>query len=409
MKKNYLNLLMVLLPLIMIAQVTVKDTIFSKIDPALVAFEVDVTTSSTAVEGKLDIQLTVPSFEAGGETLVDIESIEYKYGFTGRQSKLLEETVVVPVPDDFASTGFISISHNLTYTNKRPYYYTIKVLYKDGSFTATDTGSTSSNRPTRSYPMCYLPDTGVETLDKMSDGFWLKTTVYTNFPDEESAIIRLDLVEGSPIYGSDPYKVLTDYVWTNRPVSPAGQLAYFDKIYIDNDNDFSTGKENLASFNGTKYDTHDVRTFFGGESSQFIRIYKQDPLDLGPGVPASQIDADGYTYLTFGGDLGDKVKATNGDVAVGSTVAVPVKITAALGVNDAEFENVSIYPNPSTGIFHITGVKNIKNVNIFDITGKNIYSKKNTYSVNISDKSKGFYFLKVETEKGSITKKIIID
>lgn len=400
---------MVFLPLTMIAQVTVKDTIFSKIDTALVAFEVDITTSSTAVEGKLDIQLTVPSFEAGGETLVDIESIEYKYGFTGRQSKLSEETVVVPVPDDFATTGFISIPHNLTYTNKRPYYYTIKVLYKDGSFTATDSGSTSSNRPTRSYPMCYLPDTGVETLDKMSDGFWLKTTVYTNFPDEESAIIRLDLVEGSPIYGSDPYKVLTDYVWTNSPVSPAGQLAYFDKVYIDNDDDFSTGKENLVSFNGTKYDTNDVRTFFGGESSQFIRIYKQDPLDLGPGVPAAQIDADGFTYVTFGGDLGGKVKATNGDVSVGSTVAVPVKLTAALGVNDTEFENVSIYPNPSSGLFSIKGLKNIKSVNVFDVTGKNIYSKKNTSLVDLSGKHKGLYFLQIETESASITRKIIVD
>lgn len=408
MKKNYLNFLMVLLPLTMIAQVTVRDTIISKIDNTKIAFLVDVTTSSTAVEGKLDISFAVPSFDAGGESLEDIESVEYKYGFTGRQSKLTEDTVIVPVPVDFASTGFISIPHNLTYTDKRPYYYTIKVLYKAGSNSDINGGSTSSNRPPRSYPMCYLPGSGVETIDQMSDGFWLKTTVYTNFPDEESAILRLDLVD-SPNYGSNSYYIITDYVWTSRPVNPASQLAYFDKIYVDNDADFSTDKVNLASIQGTTYDTHDTRVFFAGESSQFIRIYKEGALHATKGVPAVNIDANGYTYVTFGGDLGGKIKDDNGGVSVGSTVAVPVKLAASLGVNDAEFSNASIYPNPSTGLFTIKGIKNIKNVNIFDVTGKNIYSKRDTGLVDLSNNSRGLYFMQIETERGSITKKIIVD
>lgn len=102
----------------------------------------------------------------------------------------------------------------------------------------------------------------------------------------------------------------------------------------------------------------------------------------------------------------------------GKTVSKTFAITTNLGIPDIdELEKFQIFPNPSNELFSISG-KGIENGNYkFTITnslGRIIGSENTTINENslkkdfpISELSKGFYFLTIESEKLRIVKKLI--
>ena len=90
---------------------------------------------------------------------------------------------------------------------------------------------------------------------------------------------------------------------------------------------------------------------------------------------------------------------------------------ASLAVNDFDLlsQSISIYPNPSKNVFTISWDSGSDiDIELFDLTGKKILSKKNIvgrsskYELDMSKFSKGFYFAKIKIGAGSVTKKIIL-
>ncbi len=87
----------------------------------------------------------------------------------------------------------------------------------------------------------------------------------------------------------------------------------------------------------------------------------------------------------------------------------------ALGINEVDFlnKNISVFPNPSSGVFNIK-LKSISNLkfDIYDITGKVVMSKlnvlENNFKLDLSNYAKGIYFMKIQTDLGSITKKLVV-
>ena len=79
--------------------------------------------------------------------------------------------------------------------------------------------------------------------------------------------------------------------------------------------------------------------------------------------------------------------------------------TSVEKINDGE--NINIYPNPTTGLININ-VDNIKQIDIINIEGKNIYSSKEQI-IDISNQPKGIYFVKITTANNVITQKIILE
>ena len=79
-----------------------------------------------------------------------------------------------------------------------------------------------------------------------------------------------------------------------------------------------------------------------------------------------------------------------------------------LSVDDFLSKSLKIYPNPVKNILTIKLSNQVEfnNVTITNIGGKTIL-KSNSKSINISQFSKGIYFLKIATNKGEIIKKII--
>jgi len=75
-------------------------------------------------------------------------------------------------------------------------------------------------------------------------------------------------------------------------------------------------------------------------------------------------------------------------------------------------DSFSVYPNPTTGEFQVTSYElQVTNIDVFDVYGKNL-TPLTSYllpltSLDISNLANGIYFVKITTEKGIVTKKII--
>ncbi|MDB5227868.1 MAG: serine/threonine kinase family protein [Bacteroidota bacterium] len=82
-------------------------------------------------------------------------------------------------------------------------------------------------------------------------------------------------------------------------------------------------------------------------------------------------------------------------------------------VINKKISDISIYPNPSTNIFHLTGIEQkILNLTVYNLQGQKIFQNSNFSNkdeVNLSDQPKGIYFMKIEENSNSTTEKIIVE
>ncbi|MBL4604247.1 MAG: T9SS type A sorting domain-containing protein [Flavobacteriaceae bacterium] len=89
-------------------------------------------------------------------------------------------------------------------------------------------------------------------------------------------------------------------------------------------------------------------------------------------------------------------------------------VNGTLSVNNNEFSNiVSVYPNPSNGIFNIQWPNNEKTtISVYNYLGQKISEHKNitsgSYSLDLSNQSKGLYLLKINSNGKLASKKIIL-
>ncbi|OFY85104.1 MAG: hypothetical protein A3F72_05000 [Bacteroidetes bacterium RIFCSPLOWO2_12_FULL_35_15] len=91
------------------------------------------------------------------------------------------------------------------------------------------------------------------------------------------------------------------------------------------------------------------------------------------------------------------------------TSATYLFIQTATGIEEqAENDNIAIFPNPASAIITIAGLTETSSLNIFDITGKLIestYLKNSDTPINISGYENGIYFYEViDKDKNNISK-----
>jgi hypothetical protein len=82
----------------------------------------------------------------------------------------------------------------------------------------------------------------------------------------------------------------------------------------------------------------------------------------------------------------------------------------ALSVIDNELNQTSCFPNPSTGIFtvNVPDQTNIQ-ASVFDALGKLVTtsSEKGSFTLDLSEVPVGIYTLRLDTESGTVTKKLV--
>ncbi len=116
--------------------------------------------------------------------------------------------------------------------------------------------------------------------------------------------------------------------------------------------------------------------------------------------------ANGVVIVTATSTDGGNIKGTK-------TIVITYQNT---GMLENLTDLIAVYPNPASNYFVIefNNVK-IKNINLFDITGGLINNivlgveKTNRFYLNTDIYSNGFYVLQIETDKGVLLKKLIIN
>lgn len=76
------------------------------------------------------------------------------------------------------------------------------------------------------------------------------------------------------------------------------------------------------------------------------------------------------------------------------------------GVNIREKPEFKIYPNPTTGILNVRGYQ-IESIEIINFTGKTVEFE-GTLTIDLSDFTRGIYFIKVKNSEGVLSRKIIL-
>jgi hypothetical protein len=70
--------------------------------------------------------------------------------------------------------------------------------------------------------------------------------------------------------------------------------------------------------------------------------------------------------------------------------------------------NISLYPNPASETINITCGEKINSIEVVDLLGKVVYQGNKT-TINVSTFARGNYFVRVQTDNGTITKKVIVE
>ncbi|VDH04349.1 T9SS type A sorting domain-containing protein [Bergeyella zoohelcum] len=88
-------------------------------------------------------------------------------------------------------------------------------------------------------------------------------------------------------------------------------------------------------------------------------------------------------------------------IAINNEAALSVKETAE--TNTA----ITIYPNPTADVLHISSEEKIHSVAIFDMTGRRMNAELKAHEVDVNHFPKGNYIITISTEKGKVSKKWI--
>jgi hypothetical protein len=89
----------------------------------------------------------------------------------------------------------------------------------------------------------------------------------------------------------------------------------------------------------------------------------------------------------------------------------------SLGKHDLKDDSYTVYPNPSSGKFSVQVKEQEKpyDINVYNLIGEMVFhweSQGNgpaSLEVNLTRQPRGVYFVELDTERGNVLKKIIID
>ncbi len=143
----------------------------------------------------------------------------------------------------------------------------------------------------------------------------------------------------------------------------------------------------------------------------FIDGESQGSVDLPNGSSVAGCNfyaADGNDYYV------DDVSwtAISSDACRSDLVEVVNTVEECVGINEFNYNNVSIYPNPSNGEFMVANNVDITTISITDAQGKVVHSLNNInlnkVNIDITNLEKGMYLINIETVNGTITKPVMV-
>jgi len=95
---------------------------------------------------------------------------------------------------------------------------------------------------------------------------------------------------------------------------------------------------------------------------------------------------------------------------IANTTTKTVILDLTSGISEIVEDSYTIFPNPTHNELVINGLRPNSKLSIYDLTGKLVMSKQTNVNVekfDVSGLCNGIYTLKIETEKGTVTKKFV--
>jgi Leucine-rich repeat (LRR) protein len=126
------------------------------------------------------------------------------------------------------------------------------------------------------------------------------------------------------------------------------------------------------------------------------------------GTGSASIDASGLLAAITDGTVTVTATAIDASGITGSTV-ITISNQSSVGINEkTNISSLSIYPNPVNSQLTIDFEAEIVSITILNVMGKTVktfVSSSNT--IDVSDLTKGIYFLQIETDKALVSTKFI--
>lgn len=199
--------------------------------------------------------------------------------------------------------------------------------------------------------------------------------------------------------GGDSYEGGTGISSSNLGVYITG---YFASPVLDFGNGIQTtnnGDQSVfaAGFNHDGYATWGDSV--GGSNAETCKAVSSD--QLGRVYFAGNFASDS---VTIGGE-----EFTNGNP--GTDDVFVAKQSNSLGPSEVSHAQVAVYPNPSSGVFHLKSDTQIKSVEVIGMTGQTVFKSivnSDHFEIKLQNRPAGVYVLKIQTENGVKTQKLII-
>jgi hypothetical protein len=291
-----------------------------------------------------------------------------------------EELGLMKIASSFAMSKGTEITVNTTvlpFANFNDFRIHMVVFEKE------TTGNTGSNGETsfQHVMMKMIPDangTTVELQDRvpytLSYTVDLAGTNVEEWDDLGVAIICQDYVSRK-IYQSD-------YALENAAFASEAHL-----------NSITVNGELLEGFDSDTY-TYNIELPEGTTEVPVVEAQLMDENGTKVIVPANALPGS-TTIDTYGEDLATHLTYT-------------VNFTIATGMNKNTVENLSVYPNPSTGKIFIAG-SDIDHVKVYSLTGKVVYEQNSVVNntVDLTGLENGIYLMTlVDRNQQTVTKRI---
>ncbi|MDD4603343.1 MAG: M6 family metalloprotease domain-containing protein [Bacteroidales bacterium] len=193
------------------------------------------------------------------------------------------------------------------------------------------------------------------------------------------------------------------------------------------DQSMADHKNKLVSpiFDFTNYKNVELRFWlfmqkWGSRQDELTVYYRISPIDPWISLQTYKQSISAWTEEIIPlSEISDQFQlAFEGNAKFGFGVCIDdiqVNGKSKVSVEELESSNIHVSPNPSHGIFKITGGHDnnaIQEITIFDCTGKKITGQygngEKEFSFDLGSASQGLYFLKIKTEKEVLIRKLTL-
>jgi hypothetical protein len=195
----------------------------------------------------------------------------------------------------------------------------------------------------------------------------------------------------------DGYNKSEDIDRLPTPVSLYSELETGEELVVNALGTFETSDDFYLSFSTQVKETQDYRISIqnmDGVNFENTTVYIIDSLT---GIVTNLTEGD-YTFESWKAVYSRRFKV--------------VFENSALGINGSNLDSVSLYPNPTQNIVTIVSPNAMLiSAKVHDIRGRLVsvvdFTNQSTYRVDLSTMEVGVYFIGINTENGTVTKRVI--